>query len=129
MSQFLAVHPVLPVRDVLRSMRWYGRAFGFETLFLDDPDAPAYLGLGRDGVEVHLQLHGAEEWEAGLTTATYRFLVDHPDQLLVEARNMGGIPSSVEVYDTPWGTREFACFDPDKNGLTFYRNRAPGTEG
>ena len=26
------------------------------------------------------------------------------------------------MRDTPWGTREFAFYDPDRNGLTFYRD-------
>jgi hypothetical protein len=27
-----------------------------------------------------------------------------------------------EVSDTPWGTREFALYDPDRNALTFCRD-------
>ena len=26
------------------------------------------------------------------------------------------------VHDTPWKTREFALYDPDRNALTFYRH-------
>ena len=26
------------------------------------------------------------------------------------------------VHDTPWGTREFALYDVDRNALTFYRD-------
>jgi hypothetical protein len=33
---------------------------------------------------------------------------------------LAALPSPCE--DKPWGTREFAFFDPDRNGLTFYRD-------
>lgn len=49
-----------------------------------------------------------------------RFLVDDPDGLQAEYAAKG-----VEIHgplrDTPWGTREFALYDPDGNALTFYR--------
>jgi hypothetical protein len=34
----------------------------------------------------------------------------------------GGVACTASgIRDTPWGTREFALYDPDRNALTFYR--------
>jgi hypothetical protein len=51
-----------------------------------------------------------------------RFVVDDPDALLEEYKAKGLVPEGTSVEDKPWGTREFGFFDPDGNGLTFYRD-------
>ena len=33
------------------------------------------------------------------------------------------------IRDTPWGTREFALYDMDRNSLTFYRDLKSGKNG
>ena len=43
-----------------------------------------------------------------------------PDALFNEYRQRG--VECHEVSDTPWGTREFALYDPDRNALTFCRD-------
>ena len=51
-----------------------------------------------------------------------RFLVENPDALFNEYRQRGVECTPNTVQDTPWGTREFALYDLDRNALTFYRN-------
>jgi uncharacterized glyoxalase superfamily protein PhnB len=51
-----------------------------------------------------------------------RLLVDDPDALFAEYADKGVFHEGTALRDTPWGTREFAFFDPDHNVLTFYRN-------
>jgi hypothetical protein len=51
-----------------------------------------------------------------------RFLVEDPDVLFTEYRQRGVECSPIGIRDTPWGTREFALYDLDRNALTFYRH-------
>lgn len=120
MAGLIAVHPVVNVRDVQLSMRWYQR-LGFEAAFADNEVEPRYGGIRRDGVEVHLQWHSAQEWIEGLGGNVYRFLVDDPDSLFAEFPD--DLVRGREVQDTAWGTREFGLYDPDGNALFFYRDQ------
>jgi uncharacterized glyoxalase superfamily protein PhnB len=51
-----------------------------------------------------------------------RIYVDDPDALYDEYRGRNVFHDRTALSDTPWGTREFAFYDPDGNGLTFYRD-------
>jgi catechol 2,3-dioxygenase-like lactoylglutathione lyase family enzyme len=122
-SRLERVQPVLMVRDVPASIRFYVERLGFTLTFEDVPGDPKYAGVKRDGVELHLQWHDAKEWEYPNDRPTYRFVVQDVDGLFEELRTRGGLSPTSEVRDTPWGTREFHVQDPDRNGLQFYRNR------
>jgi catechol 2,3-dioxygenase-like lactoylglutathione lyase family enzyme len=114
-----AVHPVLMVRDVRASIRFY-RRLGFEPVFTDSEADPKYAGVRRDDVELHLQWHDAKDFSTG-DRPTYRFLVQEVDRLSAECAAGSSVLDRTEVRDTPWGTREFHVRDPDRNGLQFYR--------
>lgn len=138
MAQFHEVHPVLPVRDVKAALRYYTEQLGFSLKFQDKPDDPTYAGVRRDGVTLHLQWQAEADFTAGTAgQAMLRFRVNDPDALFEEYRGKGAFykrtrphdPSvslvdaeQLHLKDTAWGTREFAFFDPDGNGLTFYRD-------
>lgn len=114
-----AVYPVLMVRDVPASLRFY-RHLGFALAFADSETAPKYASIRRDGVELHLQWHEAQDFSPG-DRPTYRFFVRDVDALFAEfTRGVPGLDRSA-VADTPWGTREFHVRDPDRNGLQFFR--------
>jgi hypothetical protein len=55
-----------------------------------------------------------------MSTIRLRFLVDDPDALFTEYQQCGVECSASGIRDTPWGTREFALYDTDRNSLTFY---------
>ncbi len=120
---FRETHPILGTRDVQRAIAFYTGKLGFTLAFRDNADAPNYVGFRRDAVELHMQFQFAHE----MGTIRLRFLVEDPDALFEEyrQREVAGTPGSVR--DTPWGTREFALYDLDRNALTFYRNLT-GTE-
>lgn len=122
MARLRQIHPVLNVRDVRASAAWYRDHLGFEPRFADAEAEPNYGGIGRDGVELHLQWHGEEEWADGLKGSAYRFLVDDPDALHLELAATSAIVAGRTVSDTSWGTREFGLYDPDGNALFFYRD-------
>lgn len=113
-----AIHPVLMVTDVPASIQFY-RRLGFELAFVDSPNDAKYAGVTRDGVELHLQWHEAQELGPG-DRPTYRFLVSQIDELSAEFASLDDSLDRTEVRDTGWGTREFHVRDPDRNGLQFY---------
>ena len=117
---FRAVHPILPSQDVRRSIEYYTERLGFRLAFQDNADAPGYAGVIRDSVELHLQWHDPAEWD--LACPSLRFLVADVDALFEEFKDRGVFHEQTALRDTAWGTREFAFFDPYKNGLTFYRD-------
>jgi catechol 2,3-dioxygenase-like lactoylglutathione lyase family enzyme len=118
----LSVHPVVEVGDMSVSIGWYCEAMGFEVTFDDGDNPPGYVGLRRDGVEIHMQSHPKTGWAEG-GRCVYRFMVDDPDSLLPEFRARSSMFADRDVDDTAWGTREFGRYDPDGNALFFYRDR------
>ena len=102
-------------------MEFYVERLGFRLLFADSESDPRYAGVGRDDVEIHLQWHDAAEWEA-VERPMLRFVVPDVDALHDEYAGKGVFHEGTALRDTAWGTREFAFYDPYRNGLTFYRD-------
>jgi hypothetical protein len=48
-----------------------------------------------------------------------RLVADNPDVLFRESNDKGVFHDRTELSDTSWGTREFAFWDLNYNGLTF----------
>jgi catechol 2,3-dioxygenase-like lactoylglutathione lyase family enzyme len=135
-AKFLDINPVLPVTNMASAVRFYTEKLGFRLLFSDPADLdlhnpvpphPSYVVVGRDQVRVHLQSHNPEDTSDRAEPLHIRFLVDNVDSLYAEYQASGAINlagfSGMPLADTPWGTREFALYDLDKNGLFFYRDR------
>ena len=61
-------------------------------------------------------------FERGVDTLALRFVIDDVDGLFEEYSDKGVFHSRTALADTAWGTREFAFYDMDGNGLFFYRN-------
>ena len=114
---FKETHPIIGTQDIRRAIEFYTRQLGFELAFQDGGDPPNYVVFRRDAVELHMQF----QYEYEMSTIRLRFLVADPDALLTEYRQRGGECTPNNVRDTPWGTREFALYDVDRNALTFYR--------
>jgi len=118
-----AVIPVLPARDVSDAVRFYVERLGFELAFQDTDDDPQYAGIGRGAIELHLQFHVEKDFEAGTAgQAMLRLVVDDPDALFQEYKDKGVFHEQTQLEDTSWGTREFAFWDLNHNGLTFMRD-------
>jgi catechol 2,3-dioxygenase-like lactoylglutathione lyase family enzyme len=117
-----AVHPVLPSKDVAATATWYVERLGFQLLGQDVASAPRYAVLRRDAVVLHLQWHDPAEWASGADRPMLRFRVPDVDLLFEEFRPQGVFHERTALRETSWGTREFAFYDPDGNGLTFYRD-------
>ena len=61
-------------------------------------------------------------------TIRLRFLAEDPDAPFNEYRQRSVECTPNIVHDTPWGTRESALYDLDRNALTFYRDLTSGEE-
>ena len=59
-----------------------------------------------------------------MSTTRLRFLIEDPDALFEEYKSQNVFHDRTRLANTAWGTREFAFYDLDGNGLTFYRNSA-----
>ena len=115
---FKMTQPILGTRDIQRAIAFYTQQLGFQLAFGDNTDPPNYVGFRRDAVELHMQF----QFEHEMGTIRLRFLVEDPDALFNEYQGRGVECSASGIRDTPWGTREFALYDLDRNSLTFYRN-------
>ena len=122
---FKETHPILGTRGIQRAIAFYTQQLGFTLAFGDKADPPNYVGFRRDGVELHMQF----QFEHEMGTIRLRFLVEDPDVLFNEYRQHGVECTPNSVRDTPWGTREFALYDLDRNALTFYRHLTAAEKG
>ena len=97
--------PILYVADAGAAAQWYGR-LGFTVEFEHrfEPDLPAYVGIRREGAQIHLSEH---EGDARPGTLVYLW-VDDVDTIASELR--------ATVQTAPWA-REIEVADPDGNRL------------
>ena len=109
------VQPILGTRDFMKGVAFYTKLLGFKLIFCHDNN---YACFRRDNVELHMQF----QYEHEMQTTRLRLVVDDPDTLFVEFEPLGVFHDRTQLANTPWGTREFGFYDPDGNGLTFYRN-------
>lgn len=116
------IHPVLPVKDVTKSVNYYVEKLGFKLAFTDTTSAEGYAGVTRDDVEIHLQWHDEKEWIEGLDRPMLRIYVKNITALFEEYKNRNVFHNRTSLKITPWGTKEFAFYDLYGNGLTFYRD-------
>ena len=120
-AKFTAVNPVLPVRNVSQALAYYVDKLGFAYLFQDAVENPMYAGIRRDDVELHLQWHDEASFDV-VEKLNLRFVIADVAALFLEYEGQGVFHERTAVRDTDWGTREFAFYDPDGNGLTFYQD-------
>ncbi|QHI38927.1 Bleomycin resistance protein [Kordia antarctica] len=121
--KFISVHPVLAVKNVIQSLGFYVNKLGFKVAFADHKTNPKYVGIKRGLVEIHLQQHhDASEWEHTIERPMLRFLVLSTENLFEEYKAKGIFHAQTSIKKTTWNTKEFAFYDLDKNGLTFYEN-------
>jgi catechol 2,3-dioxygenase-like lactoylglutathione lyase family enzyme len=114
------VQPIIPSKDVASLVDFYVQRLGFSLVFIAR-EHPAYAVIRRDDVELHLQWSDPREWGSG-DRPMFRFLVTDLDSLFSEFSTKGVFHPETALRETQWGTREFAFYDSDRNGLTFYLN-------
>lgn len=116
-----AINPVIPVSNMSRTVSFYTDKLGF-TLTYDSTQYEAgpmnYAVLCRDHICLHFQLFDDHH---RLTMPSLRFVVSDIQALYDDFTQRSAISPQIALRETPWNTREFAFFDPDKVGLTFYQ--------
>lgn len=110
--------PVLHVARSAEAEAFYTEKLGFRVLFTNRPDPtkadPCYLGLDRDGVDLHLSSFPGD----GASGSVVFIEVVNVDALHSELRAKG-VPIDTPPVDQTWGNREMYIKDADGNCLRF----------
>ncbi|MEY1555913.1 glyoxalase superfamily protein [Yoonia sp. R2331] len=113
--------PILRIFDEAKARAFYVEWLGFEVLFTHrfGPEMPLYLGVIRDGAELHLSEHHGDT-----TPGTrVRCKVKDIDALTAELANRPYPylnPGAPQTQD--WGERDLTLTDPFGNKITFYQD-------
>lgn len=114
----LAAVPLMHVSSSEAAEAFYCGKLGFAKEWEYRPGAPArdpaYLGLRRDGIALHVSSFSGDGVAGGVAV----FDVRDVDVLFAEF-NARGVSFELEPYDQTWGTREMYVRDADGNGLRF----------
>jgi catechol 2,3-dioxygenase-like lactoylglutathione lyase family enzyme len=108
---FTGAVPVLPTTNISQATSFYGQ-LGFQVLHQE----AEYAIVKRDGVELHVWLCPDQSLAEN---SSCRIQVTGIEALYRKYQSKGLLASNAALRDTPWGTREFAVFDPDRVLITF----------
>ena len=117
MSRLNRVTPILRSFDEAKAREFYLDYLGFRVLFEHrfEPQLPLYMGIARDGVELHLSEHHGD----ASPHAAMRIAVADIDALQAELAAKPYRYARPTIETMPWGTRDMAVIDPFGNRLTF----------
>jgi catechol 2,3-dioxygenase-like lactoylglutathione lyase family enzyme len=128
--QMLSAIPALPVRNVEKSIAFYGDVLGLSLRHQDT----GFAIFHRDTVEIHLWQANDESWRTRTSgepvrsgaesfisgTASCRIAVAGVDELYTRLQQANVIHPNAHIQNMEWGTREFGITDPDNNLITFF---------
>jgi catechol 2,3-dioxygenase-like lactoylglutathione lyase family enzyme len=119
---FEAAIPVLHASSSTAAEEFYCDRLGFRQEFayrIDEaePD-PCYMGLTRDGVELHVSSFSGD----GVSGGVVFVLVEDVNALHAELVAKG-IPIALEPTEQSWGNREMYVKDADGNSIRFVHQR------
>jgi catechol 2,3-dioxygenase-like lactoylglutathione lyase family enzyme len=110
--------PVLHVSSAAAAEEFYCGRLGFRRDFVyrvDDTRAdPCYMGLTRDGVELHVSSFSGDAVAGGAVF----LLVEDVDALHADLVAKG-VAIRLAPTDQSWGNREMYVNDPDGNSIRF----------
>jgi len=112
---------VLVVRDVLRSVEYFRDVLGFTVEFTYG-EPTFYAGVGRDGIDIHLQAASETKRQPG--HGGVNIFVTDVDALYHELKARGARTLN-EPKDYPYGMRDFDVHDLDGNHLCFGMESVP----
>ncbi|NKI31097.1 glyoxalase/bleomycin resistance/extradiol dioxygenase family protein [Croceivirga thetidis] len=113
MSNLLQIEPVLPSLDIKKDIVWHEKYTGFEFAFGDD----MYAGIKRDDLCIHLQWHADTKEDPLLGGSVIKLFVKEIEPIYKEFMGRGTITKESLRLNTPWGTHEFAFYDPNRNAI------------
>lgn len=114
--------PLMHVSSAKAAEEFYCARLSFTKEWEYRPDAPApepaYLGLRRDGVALHVSSFS----EDGVAGGVASFQVLEVDALFAEFTSRG-VPIELGPCDQSWGNREMYVRDADGNSLRFIQTK------
>ena len=117
------VVPILRIFDVAKAQEFYidflSFTLKFEHRFGDD--FPLYMGVSRDGCELHLSEHHGDASPGSHVRIEAADIVGLASELAAKQYRYAR-PGAPEVK--PWGTLELTITDPFGNRLTFVESTA-----
>ncbi|PBB34045.1 VOC family protein [Mesorhizobium sp. M1A.F.Ca.IN.020.06.1.1] len=118
MPKLGTVTPILRMFDTVKAREFYLGFLGFEVRFEHrfDDNAPLYMGVARDGCELHLSEHHGD----GSPGANIRIETDGIIELHREFKAKNYRFNRPGLETTPWQTKEVTVIDPFGNRLTFF---------
>ena len=121
---FKSVHPVCPVLDMPSHLAFWGR-LGFRVSFSGGkpPETADYVGVARDGIELHLQTFSEADLKRTQIMAVRVEMTSRGTLETLHAEWAPLIAITAVLADTPWGTREFGFYDPVGSPFFFYVDR------
>lgn len=112
---------VLPSADLDRDLKWYSEYTGFAKRFANE----GYVGLYRDGMEIHLQWHAGTEDDPVIGGSVVKFFVESIEAVFKEFLERGTVKQSALCRNTSWGTHEFGFYDLNNNAIFFVQDLDP----
>jgi lactoylglutathione lyase len=113
---FTELFPILTVRDLSRSLRFYRDLLGGTQTYRFPPEGePGYVGLRLAGADVGLAAGTGPP--AGTTGIDLCLYTADCDAAVAHLRG-NGVPVVAEPADQPWGERMARVSDPDGYGIT-----------
>jgi catechol 2,3-dioxygenase-like lactoylglutathione lyase family enzyme len=112
--------PILHVRDVDRSVRFYTEAFGFELAFRFPDEGPlefAFLKLGETGIGIgSAKAPPLPDWPDDRELGSFQLCIyaDDTDAAAERLRSLG-VEQVTEPREMPWGENLAFFADPDGN--------------
>ncbi len=110
---FISATPVLASLDIARSVDFFCSRLGFTKLYAEQG---SYGVITRGSVGLHFwacnEAHIAEN-------TSCRVQVSGIEALYAQCQAHGIVHPNAPLADKPWGSREFAIVDPDRNLVTF----------
>jgi catechol 2,3-dioxygenase-like lactoylglutathione lyase family enzyme len=121
-TNILAAIPLMHVSSLKEAEEFYCAKLGFTKEWCYRPadlaEDPAYLGLQRDGVPLHVSSFSGDGVAGGVAS----FYVRDVDALFAEFTSRG-VHIELEPCDQSWGNREMYVRDADSNSLRFIQTQ------
>jgi uncharacterized glyoxalase superfamily protein PhnB len=112
------VIPVLHVTNSAVAEEFYCKQLGFTTAFAvrpgDENSDPCYMGVMREGIELHLSSHAGDGVSGGVVNIRVIDLDELHEELMEK-----GVTIAVGPLLQTWGLREMYVRDPDGNSIRF----------
>ena len=109
--------PILRSFDETKAREFYLDFLGFEITFEHrfEPDTPLYMGVRRDGCELHISEHHGD----GTPGTFLRIEIEDVDEYCRQLNAKRYKNSRPGVQEQPWGYRDMSIADPAGNKLIF----------